>query len=112
MILKKFEGGRSKWNHTPDLVDAVTPWSAFVYFCVVNFRVTIAANEFEVAPCKSDGFVGNVCRSQWIDVMDDHAWNITPSAKASLTESTNRCSVCFACPLPRDRVIECSGEFF
>ena len=52
-------------------------------FCFVYLRVTIAADQFEIAPVKRDVWIRDVLRGQMVDVVNDHARNVTTGAETA-----------------------------
>ena len=54
-------------------------------FCFVDLRVTIAADQFKVAPVERNVWIRDVIRGQMVDVMNDHAGNVSAGAEATLT---------------------------
>ena len=54
-------------------------------FCFVDLRVTIAADQLEVAPVKRDVWIRDVLRGQMVNVVNDHAGNVSAGAEATLT---------------------------
>ena len=51
----------------------------------MNLRVTIAADQFKVAPVERDVWIRDVLRGQMVDVVNDHARNVTTGTKTALT---------------------------
>ena len=54
-------------------------------FCFVDLRVTIAADQFKVAPVERNVWIRDVLRGQMVDVVNDHARNITTGAETTFT---------------------------
>ena len=51
----------------------------------MNLRVTIAADQFKVAPVKRNVWICDVLRGQMVDVVNDHAGNVTTGTETALT---------------------------
>ena len=54
-------------------------------FCFVYLRVAIAADQFKVAPVERNVRVRDVLRSQMVDVMNDHARNVSTRSETAFT---------------------------
>ena len=54
-------------------------------FCFVDLRVTIAADQFEVAPVERDVWIRDILRGQMVDMVNDHARNITTRSETAFT---------------------------
>ena len=52
-------------------------------FCFVYLRVTIAADQFKVAPVERNVWIRDVIRGQMVDVVNDHARNISTRAQTA-----------------------------
>ena len=82
-MLQIFEGGESDRNDAPGFVNSVPSWGASMCFCFVYLRVTIAADQFKVAPVERNVWIRDVLRGQMVDMVNDHARNISTRAQTA-----------------------------
>ena len=54
-------------------------------FCFVYLRVAITADQFKVAPVERNVWIRDVLRGQMVDVVNDHARNVSTGTETALT---------------------------
>ena len=69
----------------PGFVNSVPSWCASVCFRFVDLRMTIAADQFKVAPVERNVWIRDVLRGQMVDVVNDHAGNVSTGTETALT---------------------------